>query len=204
MPCDNNPDSLNGTEIKPNQWFIPPYTAAASVLSCANRSNDKSQFPHSASAYPAMTINPYSCHEIVDCPSRGFAYSPKSLCSATPLVYVDGSCAKNQYPSNCYLLEVGNNVYAPFRVKTPDDFLRSSLARISYMHPSRSSYHSATAAAKFANKKIGKKAPRQRKNFDSRIKSRILELYNSLIRSPKRYSIRMIAQSIYDTMRKEE
>lgn len=195
---------MNGNQVESKQWFLPSCTPSTNVLSCSSLSNENYRFQHSFSAYPAVTINLYSYYDVFDCSSHEYSCSTNNLCYGTPLVYDDNSPGENKYPSNCYLFEVGSNVFAPFRVKTPDDYLRSYLASLSCVPSPRSPCHSDTNTTKNTQKKIGNKKPRHRKNFDSRIKARVLELYNSLIRSSKRCSIRMIAESICDTMRKEE
>lgn len=124
-----------------------------------------------------------------------------SSSSSSSLAYCDSTTS---YTPNTVLVHVSCNVFTFVSVKTPDDYPLCYDSSMPLFHPSQNLYRFADVSTKAYHKKPIKKLPRQRKNFDSGVKTRILEQYSRLIHSPKHYSIRMIAQSIYDEMRKEE
>lgn len=149
---------------------------------------------------PVNTSLDSNCSDIRYAQST-FQEDGMSSSSSSSLTSCDSTTS---YTPNTVLVHVGCNVFTVISVKTPDDYPLCSNSSVPLLPSFQRLGPFADVSTKAYHKKPIKKLPRQRKNFDTGVKTRILEQYSRLIHSPKHYSIRMIAQSIYEEMRKEE
>ena len=100
------------------------------------------------------------------------------------------SSMKNQNNSNDCLLYLGGNVFSMVHVVTPEEFVKLS-------------YQTKPAPVRTAKQPAIYRS-RQRKNYDSQSKHKILELYDHYIHSSKRMTVRNIAIAIFKDLKKEK
>ena len=113
-------------------------------------------------------------------------------------IYNDGtSYYPNQrllaYANNYCVLPLGNNLVSIVSVVTPDDVIRANPKK--YVEKDENFEPP-------AKKQVYR--VRQRKNFDSQSKNRILELYEHYVASNKRMTVRNIASAIVKELKKEK
>ena len=105
------------------------------------------------------------------------------------IVNNDGKMRKKNKSDDC-LLYLGGNVFSLVHVVSPDEFVTPPQPE------------------KPTSIRLSKPAPvyrsRQRKNYDSQSKHKILELYDHYIHSSKRMTVRSIAIAIFKDLKKEK
>ena len=170
-------------------------------LSCSSRVNNYES--DNSMASPNTDSNPYLKDRVL---LAGCSQSPNSShvqfnglnnCTETQTLSFNSidfagntnSSVKNQIRSNDCLLCLGGNVFSFVHVVSPDEFVnRSQSAK---PNSSRSSKSAQTYRS------------RQRKNYDSQSKHKILQLYDHYIHSSKRMTVRNIAIAIFKDLKKE-
>ena len=116
--------------------------------------------------------------------------SPIYVSYAVPLIVDQSSDRKVSILNNTCLIPLGNNCYSLIRAVTPSDLV---LSKQSMQKP----LYSTTV-------KQNTYRARQRKNYDSQSKHKILELYEHYSRSSKRMTVRNIALAIFRDLKKEK
>ena len=168
-------------------YSLPPSYSQYRNMEALSSSNSQTNF------FQNTACQPVNSNMYID-PLNNTYYSQSSLettpFQSMPVVVNNENSMKNQSKSNDCLLYLGGNVFSMVRVVTPEEFVKSSQP----MKP--------TPAR--ATKQAPTYRSRQRKNYDSQSKHKILELYDHYIHSSKRMTVRNIAIAIFKDLKKEK
>ena len=115
--------------------------------------------------------------------------TPLYVSYTLPIVVDDSSERRLSFTNNNCLISLGNNYYSLVHTVSPSDYLLTKplITKPIIVHPLKANYKA-----------------RQRKNYDSMSKHKILELYEHYSRLNKRMTVRNIAVAIFRDLKKEK
>ena len=168
-------------------YSLPPSHSQYGNMEVLSSSNSQTKF------FQNTVYQPVNNNMYID-PLTNTYYSQSSAETAPiksrSVVVNNESSMKNQNNSNDCLLYLGGNVFSMVHVVTPEEFVKLS-------------YPTKPAPVRTAKQPAIYRS-RQRKNYDSQSKHKILELYDHYIHSSKRMTVRNIAIAIFKDLKKEK